>query len=74
MCVDGDALYWLESRANEEGRGVIVKSDSSNGQQAILKEVLPPHISVRTKVHEYGCGDFIVDDRIVYFSDARDYK
>ena len=68
MCVDKDDLYWLESRASEKGRGVIVKRND-NGN---LQDLLPKHISVRSKVHEYGSGDFLVNDSIVYFSNAED--
>ena len=68
MCVDGTSLYWLESRADENGRGVIVKCDSN----CELSEVLPKNISVRSKVHEYGSGDYTVDDDTIYFCDADD--
>ncbi len=67
MQLDNGALYWLEVRASEQGRGVIVKS--SNGK---LEEVLPKDISVRSRVHEYGGGDFIVRDDVIYFSNAKD--
>ena len=68
MCVDGDELYWLESRACEKGRGVLVKHDT-NGE---LIDVLPDNISVRSKVHEYGSGDFLVVQQVVYFANAQD--
>ena len=68
MCVDGDALYWLESRASEKGRGVIVKRTLDGN----LQDVLPTKISVRSKVHEYGSGDYIVDDEVVYFANGSD--
>ena len=68
MCVDETSLYWLESRANEKGRGVIVKCDSS----CELSEVLPKTVSVRSKVHEYGSGDYTVANGIVYFCNAED--
>ncbi len=68
MVVDGDDLYWLEVRAKEQGRGVLIRCD----HQGNRSEVLPKEISVRTKVHEYGCGDFVVDKGVVYFSNADD--
>jgi len=68
MCVDGTDLYWLESRAKEQGRGVLVKCDS-NG---IRTDVLPLDISIRTKVHEYGSGDYLVSENVIYFSNADD--
>jgi len=68
MCVDGDSVYWLESRASEKGRGVIVKCDSSGK----LTDLLPSDISVRSKVHEYGSGDFTVTNGVVYFCNDKD--
>lgn len=68
MCVDDKDRYWLESRANEQGRGVLVKCDA----KGIVSDTLPDEVSVRTKVHEYGSGDYLVDDGIVYFSNAKD--
>ena len=68
MLIDKNDLYWLESRAKEKGRGVLVKFNPSTESQ----DVLPINVSVRTKVHEYGSGDFIVDNVVVYFSDAND--
>lgn len=68
MCVDGDDLYWLESRAEEQGRSVLVKCDL-NG---VRVDILPDDISVKTKVHEYGSGDYFVDQQIIYFVNAKD--
>ncbi len=68
MCVDGDDLYWLESHAKNQGRTVLVKHHS-NG---LVDDVLPSDVSVRSKVHEYGSGDFIVDKKIVYFANYKD--
>jgi dipeptidyl aminopeptidase/acylaminoacyl peptidase len=68
MTVDQESVYWLESRAAEKGRSVLIRSDFSGKQT----EVLPKNISVRTKVHEYGCGDFLVSMGVVYFSNAKD--
>ncbi len=55
--------YWLESRPWENGRSVIVEKDS-NGR---LRDVLPPPLSARSKVHEYGGTPYIVAEGILYF-------
>ncbi|TQV81562.1 S9 family peptidase [Aliikangiella coralliicola] len=70
MTLDNGSLYWLEVRASEKGRGVLMRSSSDN----LCEEVLPSEISVRTKVHEYGGGDFLVADGKVYFSNAEDNR
>lgn len=70
MSLDNGALYWLEVRASEQGRGVILKSTADT----LCEEVLPRNVSVRSKVHEYGGGDFIVVNGNVYFSNAEDNR
>lgn len=68
LCVDGEDVYWLESRAKESGRNVLVKCDGRGHRS----EPLPDSVSVRSKVHEYGSGDFLVDNGIVFFSNGAD--
>jgi len=60
-------VYWLEGRPNEKGRSVIVCYDD---QQAM--DVTPVDVSVQTKVHEYGGGDYCVGDLGVYFVNKQD--
>jgi len=67
FCVERGILYWLESRASEKGRGVIMRFD---GRKAV--EVLPSSVSVRSRVYEYGGADFCVHEGVVYFVDASD--
>jgi len=54
---DGKA-YWLESRPELKGQGVIVCFD---GTQSNV--VSPGTFNVGSKVHEYGGGDFLVCQR-----------
>jgi len=54
---DGDDLYWLEGRAAEGGRQVIVHR-SADGDS--VRDVLPKEFNARTTVHEYGGGAFAV--------------
>jgi dipeptidyl aminopeptidase/acylaminoacyl peptidase len=66
-----DALYWIEMRPAEEGRYIIVRYDDE------LTDVNPPPFNARTRVHEYGGGQYTVDNGVVYFSnfdDQRIYK
>ena len=57
--LDGDDVYWLEGRASEGGRNVIVKR-SPSGE---IVDVTPPGFNVRTRVHEYGGGAYTVHRR-----------
>ncbi len=64
VAIDGDDLYWLEGRPAEKGRSVLVRR-SPDGSSA---DVTPAPFSVRTRVHEYGGGAFLVSDGTVFFS------
>lgn len=71
--LDGDDVYWLEGRPHDGGRYALVRR-RSDGQ---IEEVTPPDFNVRTRVHEYGGGAYIVHRGVVYavnFSDQRVYR
>ena len=56
VAIDGDDLYWTETRPWEGGRSVIVRQ-SEDGQ---MSDVTPAGFNVRNRVHEYGGGAFTV--------------
>ncbi|MEM6789052.1 MAG: S9 family peptidase [Myxococcota bacterium] len=67
------SALWLEARPSEGGRGVIVRRDATG----VTRDVTPAGFDVRSRVHEYGGGAFIVHDDDVYFShdgDGRVYR
>ncbi|MEA2206290.1 MAG: hypothetical protein QOE77_3066 [Blastocatellia bacterium] len=66
----GTDSYWIEMRPSEEGRSVIVRS----GTEGIPADVTPPGFNARTRVHEYGGGDYLVHDGKVYFSNFGDQR
>ena len=68
--VDGGAVYWLERRPSEDGRGVVVRADEDGS----TREVTPADANVRTLVHEYGGGDFVVADGTVYYANFEDQR
>ena len=65
-----DHLYWLEMRPHEGGRYVIMR-DSSNES---VVDVMPPGFNIRTRVHEYGGGSYIVHGSTIYFSNFTDQR
>jgi dipeptidyl aminopeptidase/acylaminoacyl peptidase len=67
---DGEDIYWLEGRPTEGGRNVLVKY-SVDGT---IIDVTPPPFNVRSRVHEYGGGAFIVVNGVVYFSNFADQR
>jgi dipeptidyl aminopeptidase/acylaminoacyl peptidase len=68
--LDRNDIYWIEMRPNEGGRNVIVKRDSSGD----LTDVIPQPFNARTRVHEYGGGDYLVHEGVVYFSNFSDQR
>ena len=68
--IDGDDLYWIESRLEEGGRRAIVKRDGDGN----IADAIPADYSSRTRVHEYGGGSYFVDNRVIYFSNHKDQK
>lgn len=68
--LDNGNLYWLESRPNEGGRNVIVQLDSKGA----TREINAAPFNVRTRVHEYGGGAYLVKDDVVYYSNFTDQR
>jgi dipeptidyl aminopeptidase/acylaminoacyl peptidase len=67
--VDGE-MYWLEGKPLEGGRVVVVRQ-SLDGTRI---ELTPPPMSVRTRVHEYGGGAYVVHGTTVFFSNFVDQR
>jgi dipeptidyl aminopeptidase/acylaminoacyl peptidase len=69
---DGTA-WWLEGRPAERGRVVLMKS--VDGGEPV--DVVPEGFNVRTMVHEYGGGAYVVQDGVAFcsrFDDQRLYR
>jgi dipeptidyl aminopeptidase/acylaminoacyl peptidase len=67
---DGDNIYWVELRPKEGGRNVIVK----RSPDGVNMDITPPEFNARTRVHEYGGGDYLVHDGTIYFSNFSDQR
>lgn len=67
--VDGEAIYWVETRPLEGGRNVVVRWVAGRSE-----DVTPPGFNVRTRVHEYGGGDYAVGEGVVYFANDADQR
>jgi dipeptidyl aminopeptidase/acylaminoacyl peptidase len=68
--LDGDDVYWIERRSQEGGRKVIVRR-STDGRVA---DMTPVGFNARTRVHEYGGGDYAVSNGTIVFSNFTDQR
>ncbi len=70
VAIDGDAVYWVETRPSDAGRTVLVRW--RDGEGAV--DLTPAPWGVRTRVHEYGGGAFAVAGDVVCFSHDADQR
>ena len=73
VAIDGDDIYWIEGRPHEAGRNALVRL-RPDGR---IEEVTPADFNVRTRVHEYGGGAYLVSEGVIYasnFADQRIYR
>src|SRR2546425_4367751 len=66
----GDDIYWIEMRPSEAGRQVVVWQ-KPDGERI---DMTPAGFNARTRVHEYGGGDYVVQEGVVYFSNFADQQ
>ncbi|HEY9771772.1 MAG TPA: prolyl oligopeptidase family serine peptidase [Coleofasciculaceae cyanobacterium] len=67
IAVEGEKIYWVENRPQEQGRNLIVGYHNQHEQN-----ITPAPFSVRSKIHEYGGGAFVVEQNTIYFSNYQD--
>jgi dipeptidyl aminopeptidase/acylaminoacyl peptidase len=67
--LDGQHVYWLESRAAEGGRASLWRRLIAGGEPV---EVTPAPAYVRDRVHEYGGGEYHVSGGTVVYSEFSD--
>ena len=63
-----DCFYWIEARAKEGGRQVLVRREKDGSERCLT----PENYNIRTRVHEYGGICFAVANDHVYFSNFED--
>lgn len=70
VAIDGNDLYWSEFRPAEKGRNVLVKRD----RNGTTEDLTPATFNVRTRVHEYGGGSFLIEKGTTYFANFIDQR
>ncbi|HEU0203820.1 MAG TPA: S9 family peptidase [Burkholderiaceae bacterium] len=68
--IDGGTIYWLEGRAEEGGRVVVVRAERGGTPTTMT----PAPFNVRSRVHEYGGGAYLVAEGTIYFSNFADNR
>ncbi|HEU5015409.1 MAG TPA: S9 family peptidase [Roseiflexaceae bacterium] len=68
--IDGDTVYWIENRASENGRSVVVRRAADGS----TTDLVPPPFNARTRVHEYGGGAYTVANGVLFFSNFSDNR
>ncbi len=66
--IDGSSIYWLEGRALEGGRTTLMRLQGDDHAQ----ERSPAPFNLRTRVHEYGGGAYLVHNDMLVFSHFAD--
>lgn len=69
VVLDGDDIWWGESRPDEGGRTALVR-----WREGVVEEMTSPEANVRTRVHEYGGGAWWVQDGVCFYVDYADQR
>ncbi len=68
--VRGDTVYWSEGRPAEAGRTAVMAWRAGSEP----REVIAPTFSARSRVHEYGGGEYLVTESGLFFVNDADQQ
>ncbi len=68
--MEGGVVWWLEGRASEGGRVILVRHDPDGR----TTDVVPAGFNVRTSVHEYGGGAYCIHEGTTFVSNFDDQR
>ncbi|PWT80925.1 MAG: peptidase [Blastocatellia bacterium] len=70
VSLDGENIYWIEGRPDEGGRNVVVRRTPDG----LIRDATPAGTNVRTRVHEYGGGAYVISEETIYYSEFTDQR
>ncbi len=70
IAIGDECVYWLEGRPSEGGRNVLVCREPGGA----TRDVVSAPFNVRTRVHEYGGGAFLVAEGHIWFVNFDDQR
>jgi dipeptidyl aminopeptidase/acylaminoacyl peptidase len=73
VALDGSAIYWTESHPQKQGRFFVYRAIEGDEPELVTPDD-ENRFNVRTRVHEYGGGSFVVQGGILYFSNFADQR
>jgi dipeptidyl aminopeptidase/acylaminoacyl peptidase len=73
VALDGSAIYWTESQPQKQGRSFVYRAIEGTEPELVTPDD-ENRFNVRTRVHEYGGGSFVVQHGVVYFSNFADQR
>ena len=68
--IEDGVVWWLEGRASESGRVVLVRRDPDG----TTRDVVPAGFNVRSAVHEYGGGAYCIHRGAAFVSNFDDQR
>ncbi|TRZ57194.1 MAG: S9 family peptidase [Rhodocyclaceae bacterium] len=66
--IHDEVVFWLEGIAAQGGRVALVRADRHNP----CRTITDPTLNVRTRVHEYGGGAYLVSGDEIFYSNFAD--
>ena len=66
---DGDYVYWTEGRPEEKGRQTLLRARPG---ARTPEELIAAPWSARSRVHEYGGGEFLAAGELIYLVNDAD--
>lgn len=68
--INHSGVYWIAPHSQEGGRHALMR----RLPDGTIEDLLPPEFSVKTRIHEYGGGAYLLGHDEVYFTNNADQR